>query len=144
MTVLSSESQGISGNLEVLMRFISDYGDVVTSLGVSAVLVYLFFEINKELFLSILRLLGRALRWLFDRFSLGVAWFFVCTAVWLSFVTFLVGWNGFPVPPLDCWPVPVLCFVSWVLERLYQWQRDSDTSYKAFLLRILRGNGVNL
>lgn len=74
----------------------------------------------------------RAFRWLFDHFSLGIAWFSVCVAVWFSFVAFLFGWNGFPVPPLECWPIPVLCFSAWAFEHIYQWECDSDARYQAF------------
>lgn len=74
----------------------------------------------------------RALRWLFDRFSLGLAWFLVCTAVYSSFVTFLVAWNGSPVPAFDCWPVPVLCFSAWCFEQFYLWECKLDANYQAF------------
>lgn len=73
----------------------------------------------------------RALRWLFDHFSLGVAWLFVCAAVWASFVAFLFGWNGLPVPPLECWPVPALCFSAWVFERSYFWECESNARFQA-------------
>lgn len=67
--------------IEVLMRFVSDYGDVINSLGVSAVIAYLFFEINEEFFLSILRLLGRALRWVHQHLFLIYAWVSVLSAI---------------------------------------------------------------
>lgn len=73
----------------------------------------------------------RALRWLFDRFSLGIAWFSVCTAVWFSFVVFLFGWNGFPVHFHDCWPVPALCFGAWVFERFYLYELKADARFQA-------------
>lgn len=74
----------------------------------------------------------RVLRWLPDCFSLVLAWFSVCLAVWASFVVFLFAWNGFPVPFLECWPVPVLCFSAWAFERLYHWECESDARYQAF------------
>lgn len=92
-----------------------------------AILLSAFCAIGRAL-----RPLGRAFRWSFDRFSLGLAWLSVCVAVWASFVTFLFAWNGFPVPPLECWPVPVLCSVAWAFERLYHWECESDARYQAF------------
>lgn len=136
MTVLASESQGISGNLDVL--------DGIFPIFAPLVVIFVVWLIISDcdrlaILLSDLRAIGRALRpvgrairWLFDRFSLGIAWFSVCTAVWFSFVAFLFGLNGFPVPPLECWPIPLLCFSAWAFEHLYQWECESDARYQAF------------
>lgn len=74
----------------------------------------------------------RALRWLFDRFSLGLAWFYACGAVLSSFLLFLVAWNGTPFSILDCWPFPVLCFGAWGFEQLYLWECKLEANYQAF------------
>jgi hypothetical protein len=81
--------------------------------------------------LRVLRLIGRAIRWLSDHFSLGLAWLSACAAVWASFVTFLVGWYGSPVPPLDCWPVLALCLGAWGFERFYLYELKADVRSQA-------------
>lgn len=134
MTVLASECQGISGSI--------DTGFLLLNVGLVAAIFFLhgfFWGEGPFILYSVLCAIGRFLRplfrvfrWLHDRFSLGLAWFNACAAVLSSFVIFLFAWNGFPVPPLECWPVPVLCFGAWAFERLYRWECESDDRYQAF------------
>lgn len=135
MTVLSHESQGVSGSLDVLGGLFPIFAPVVvifvvwliiSDCGRLAILLSGLCAIGRAL-----RPVGRALRWLFDHFNLGVAWLSVCAAVWASFVTFLVGWYGSPVPPLDCWPVPALCFGAWGFERFYLHELKADARFQA-------------
>lgn len=80
--------------------------------------------------MNFLRLLVRALRWLFDHFTLGLAWLFACAAVFFSFVTFLFAWNGLPLNFFD--PLVILCFGAWGFERFYLWECKLDARYQAF------------
>lgn len=105
--------------LKAAMQFVSDHGDVVTPFGVSAVIAYFFLEINEEFYLSILRLLGRALRWLSDHFSLVFAWFLVCVTVFLSFLLFLQAFYGTPVSLFEFWVLFTGCLMSLAFERFY-------------------------
>lgn len=138
MTVLASECQGISGSLDV---FGVPFPIIVPLIACAVAFLWgwLIHRDGLTIVYSALCAIGRflrplfcALRWLHDRFSLGLAWFFVCAAVWSSFVIFLFAWNGLPVPPIECWPVPVLCFFAWAFERLYHWECQSDARYQAF------------
>lgn len=138
MTVLSHESQGISGSLGL-----SDIPlPILVPLGGFFVFFFYGWFIQGDgptILYSILCAIGRflrplfrALRWLLDRFSLGLAWFYACGAVLSSFLLFLVAWNGSPVPALHCWPVPVLCFGAWGFEQFYLWECKLDANYQAF------------
>jgi hypothetical protein len=106
--------------IAAVVQFVSDYGDVVTALGVSAVIVYLFFEINEEFFLSILRPVGRALLWVHQRLFLIYAWVAVLVSVCGSIVFGCLAWNGSPVPIQDFWPLAVLALFASLCEYIHE------------------------
>lgn len=124
MTVLSHESQGISGNLDVLGGLFPIFVPVVVIFVVwliisdcdrLAVLLSALCAIGRTL-----RPVGRALRWLFDRFNLGMAWACACAAVLLSFLLLLNAFYGRPVSLFDGYVFFTGCVMSWGFERLYR------------------------
>lgn len=128
MTVLASECQDISCNFDAL--------DGLFPIFAPLVIIFVAWLIISDcdrlaILLSALRPVGRAIRWLSDHFSLGLAWFSACAAVFASFLTFLVGWYGSSVPPLDCWPVPALCLGAWGFERFYLYELKADARFQA-------------
>jgi len=135
MTVLSHESQGVAGNLNFLMQFVSDCGDGIILLGASAVITYLLFwviddEINTILFL-VLRSIGRALRRVFDHFNLAMAWACACATVLLSFLLFLNAFYGRPVSLFEGYVFFTGCVLSWGFERFYISELKADARFQA-------------
>lgn len=130
MTVFASECQGISGSPDVFGVL---FPIIVPLIGFAVAFLWgwLIHGGGLTIVYSVLcaiarflRPLFRALCWLYDHDFLILAWLCVCFAVFLSFLTFLVAWNGSPVSFLYCWPLFAFCVSAWVAERLYFWQRN--------------------
>lgn len=135
MTVLASECQGISGNLDVLDGLFPIFAPLVVIFVVwliisdcdrLAILLSDLCAIGRAL-----RPVGRALRWLFDHFNLGMAWACACATVLLSFLLLLNAFYGRPVSLFDGYVFFTGCVMSWGFERFYISELKADARFQA-------------
>lgn len=137
MTVLASESQGIVGNLDIF-TFPLPMLFPFFCIAIAFLLGFLFHGDNSTILFSALcaigralRPVGRALRWLFDHFNLGMAWACACATVLLSFLLLLNAFYGLPVSLFDSYVFFTGCVLSWGFERFYISELKADARFQA-------------